>query len=283
MGRPVEVCDEDVIAAGVRLENRGVKVKSSRLRTELGERGRPKRMIAVWAEHVADRVRPMDAAAAATSVGSDPACRLADGLTTKLGVELDRIVKAIYDEVQATATSKFQDASAAMDTERAAHLSKTAEALDTIGRLEEQRDSAQASLHQAEQDAAAARRECSVRDALLTAAAVERTLLEEHLAALRETVENERLENGDLRAALMRAEARVEYCATSLALLGQTLRAPKDTKVPKRSGDIGLRPAEPLRPLSKLPGRGSRRADDIAFAPDPAQDVAYQAQPERPS
>ena len=283
MGRPVEVCDEDVIAAGVRLESRGVEVKSSRLRTELGERGRPKRMIAIWAEHVAGRVRPMDVAAAATSVVSEPPCRLADGLTTKLGVELGRIVKAIHDEVRATATSKFQDAFAAMDAERAAHLSKTAEALDTIGRLEEQRDSAQATLRQVERDAAAARRECSLRDALLTAAAEERTSLEKHVAALRETVESERSKNGDLRVALMRAETWVENCATSLALLGQTLRAPKGREVPKRSGDIGLRPTKPLRVLSKLPRRGARRADDIAFAPDPAQDVAYQGRRERPS
>ena len=223
MGRPVEVTDEDVIAAGLRLESRGIEVKTTRLWTELGERGLPRRMFAVWTKFAAERAATSDQPAGARPLLPERARRLADGLKTQVGGELDRIVGTIHDEIQATVASRYQEEFGRMEAARIAHVSEVDEALDALGRLGEERDALRATLRHSDQTAAVAQRECDIKDQLLVTAALEQATSTELVATIRESVEIERLKNINLRLDLMRAQTLAESSGNNITMLQMEL------------------------------------------------------------
>ena len=231
MGRPVEVHDEEIIAAGLRLESRGIEVKATRLWTELGERGLPRRMFVVWTKFAAERVTPPDPTVGGRPLLPERAKRLADGLKTQLGDDLDRIVAAIHDDIQATVASRFRDEFASMEAARIAHVSEVDEALDALGRLGEECHTLRATLRQVEQDAAVTLRECDIKDDLLVKVALEQAASTELVATIRERVETEKSNNVDLRLDVMRAQTLVESSGNSLAILqGELVQQRLDTR-----------------------------------------------------
>jgi len=218
MGRPVEVEDNVVIAAGLRLERRGVDVKATRIWKELGEHGRPERMFDVWNQFTSGRAATDAATASDRALMSARAIQLTAGLKASLTGELDRVAAAIYGEVESTFSARFQGELLAMQSAAAASTSETREALEAIGMLSEARQELEASARLGEQQLAATRRECELKEQMLSTAASDQRVLVEDVARLRAVVEVERTKNADLRTQMAQVETRVERLSDDLSI-----------------------------------------------------------------
>ena len=139
MGRPVEVLDEQIVLAGEAILAEGRAVNPTRLWIQLGRRGRPDRMFAIWLSHVATGpARPVSAAGPALL--PEAAARLAAELKSQLSAGVDRSVAAFHEEVHTTSLNRYQAELAAMAEARERYASEIAEALKALGDLSEQHE-----------------------------------------------------------------------------------------------------------------------------------------------
>jgi chemotaxis protein histidine kinase CheA len=149
MGRPVEIDDDEIVAAGIKLRLRGT-VNGTRLWQECGQKGRPARLLDVWLKHHATERSP----------GGSPA---SDGLpipdhvrsqasTIKNGVAqgIDRALAAIYHGVEDAVKNRYQQEIEALDAARREMLCETQEALEALGEIGDERDRLAADVHSLE-------------------------------------------------------------------------------------------------------------------------------------
>ncbi len=109
VGRPAEFSDEQIVAAGQRLEAQGVRVNAYRIRIELGG-GNATRIHDVWAEHVKKRGN-----AAHTAIKDLPFELVphANAIAEQAARDAERnshaIYRQIYEELNGRLTAEFKD------------------------------------------------------------------------------------------------------------------------------------------------------------------------------
>ena len=152
MGRPIEIMDEDVVRAGEAILAENCPVTATRLWQGLGQRGRPKRLFAIWTRHAVAAATETNEPASPMAPLPEAASRLLSECKAQLGAGLDGCVREIYAAVERTLTGRFQGEVAAMIASRKAHQGELDEALQALGELAEEHDAALLQVQGGERD-----------------------------------------------------------------------------------------------------------------------------------
>lgn len=137
MARPSEITDAEIIAAGRTLEAGGQAVNGFRLHRGVGERGRPDRLMAVWTAYkaglAASAGNPRELPPLPGTVRDDLA-----SLTTAIGEQLERTVRAIADRLAGEAQGRVTTEREALARERETLAMTEADAVETVASLSDQ-------------------------------------------------------------------------------------------------------------------------------------------------
>lgn len=167
MARPAEISDADIIAAGNRMRaclKPGEDVTASAIWRELGRRGRPERLLAVWRGHVEAR---------AESVPASPLDGLPNDLRQQLDSAIDGTrqslggaVMALYKSLERTFEARYRGQLEECTSARAAAEAEQRTALGELGDAGEQLARTQARITKLEAELVRLGECATVQDAL---------------------------------------------------------------------------------------------------------------------
>lgn len=105
--RPALVTDLEVVEAGRRVRARGEEINGWSIRREVGDRGNPRRLLAVWTAQ-GDTTPPVQAEPADTISLPAPLLELLAAARTTLTTELDTIVRTIHRHAREDADATYR-------------------------------------------------------------------------------------------------------------------------------------------------------------------------------
>lgn len=211
MGRPPEVTDEEIIAAGRKLDAVG-GVNATRLWKACGEHGKPARLLEVWSGYrQGQSSEPVATAGAPLRLPiPEAAQRLATGLKGELSIGIDRALASIYAAVEHVVQGRFRQELADLTSVREAHRAEIEDALTALGDMSEAGDDREVRIGDLEAALASVLRERDVSEALRAAQTAQH---ETALARLRDAETNlqqERQTSVELKIAQARGEVERE-------------------------------------------------------------------------
>lgn len=136
MGRPAEVSDDEVIAAGLKVQQTlpsGGRVTATALWSACGRRGRPDRLLAVWRNHESGCPTAIPAASALPLTLPEPAREKLAGCIVTLTHSLEQTAASIYREIEETFASRYHSELEALSAARAEIQNEREEALEALG------------------------------------------------------------------------------------------------------------------------------------------------------
>ena len=210
MGRAPEVTDEEIIAAGRKLDAVG-EVNATRLWKACNEHGRPDRLLEVWKEYKRGQSdQPLANAGAPALPIPEAAQRLAAGLKGELSTGIDRALASIYREVEDAVQGRFRQELADLTAVRESHRGEIEEALAAIGDMSVARDGREIRIKDLEGALASVLRERDVSEALRAAEAEQHDNLSARLHETEACLQHERQTFVDLKIAQVRGEVERE-------------------------------------------------------------------------
>lgn len=280
MARPSEITDAEIIAAGRTLEAGGQAVNGFRLHRGVGERGRPDRLMAVWAAYkaglAASAGSPRELPPLPGTVRDDLA-----SLTTAIGEQLERTVRAIADRLAGEAQGRVTTEREALARERETLAMTEADAVETVAslsdRLEVLRDQYAAVTEQLQrarvaQEAAELLRLAEAERLTATEASRADALAESARAGERAAIAERRvvdLEN-DLTAMRQEVQQRVADVAGAEAVIRE-LRTQQSAMIAHAPAANASAAGAEQRMQPRL---ARRRAAPVALATKPATNTA---------
>ncbi len=210
MGRPPEVTDAEIIAAGIKLEETG-EVNATRLWRQCREHGRPERLLEVWSKHkVRQSGEPLANVGAPPLAIPEMAQRLAAELKGALSTSIDRALASIYAAVEDAVQGRFQRELADLTSVREAHRAEIEEALTALGDISEARDDGEIRIKDLEGALASVLRERDVSEALRAAQVEQHDSFLARLHEAETSLQQERQTSLELKIAQTRAEVERE-------------------------------------------------------------------------
>lgn len=190
--RQPEVSDDEIIAAGERLQGQGKRLTGWALRTALGGRGNPKRLFDVWQCQIA-KDKPEGQAEV---IALPPSVQeMADAALAQISIALGKSWLAIYGEVDAVVSSRY--------------LAERQQLEETRAVYEEEMAGANTAIEAADQREAELQDLLANQQSLMAASNIEQARLEERLriALEREATMTGRLQELESRLSEAQAEA----------------------------------------------------------------------------
>lgn len=210
MGRPREVTDEEIIAAGRRLDAAG-GVNATRLWKACNEHGRPARLLEVWNGYKQGQSgEPLAYAGAPALPIPETAQRLAAELKGELSTGIDRALASIYAAVEDAVQGRFRQELADLTSVREAHQGEIEEALAALGDMSEAQGNRDIRIKDLEAALASVLRERDVSEALRGAQAEQHDRFLARLHNAETNLQQERQTSLDLKIAQTRAEVERE-------------------------------------------------------------------------
>lgn len=190
--RQPEVSDDEIIAAGECLQGQGKRLTGWALRTALGGRGNPKRLFDVWQCQIA---KDKPEGQAAVIILPPSVQEMADAALTQISTVLSKSWLALYGEVDAVVSSRYQAERQQLEETRVVY--------------EEEMAGANAAIEAADQREAELQDLLVSQQSLMAVSNIEQVRLEERLrvALEREAAMTGRLEELESRLSEMQAEA----------------------------------------------------------------------------
>ena len=202
MGRPSEVSDEDIIAAGRELAQRSA-VTATGLWLSCGKRGRPARLLAVWNAFAAQAAADGSQVPSSAMPIPDEVRSEGTKLKSALTQGIDQAIGCIYQGIERAFAARYQEEFAALQTMRGATANEVAEALAALGDASEECASLRETVE---------RQKDELRSMELSLDATR-----QNLAAMREQLGQQINSSMELRLAALNSESRLEAAKTEVA------------------------------------------------------------------
>ena len=217
MGRPPEVSDDEIIAAGLRLQA-DVPVNATRIWAACGRHGKPVRLFEVWNTWLLAQAADAAAGAVAPPIPiPEMAQRLADGLKTQLLTGIDRALGAIYQGIDEAVKGRYQAELSSLVAVREEHAREMQDALAALGEMSDAQDERDGRIHDMEGALTSTLRQRDVSEAMRGAVVEQQSAMANRLQAVEGLLERERSISFDLKIANARAEGEMRALTRQLS------------------------------------------------------------------
>lgn len=222
--RPTEVTDEEIVAAGQGLRAAERRLTGWTLRTALGDRGKPDRLMAVWNRHAGE-----SAMSDAPDSSQMPlrVQELASELRDRMAGQLATAWMAMYREVDGSVSSRYQAERAHLDETRLKYEEEMAGALAAVEAADQREMALLDQVATLEAEASDVRLQMVRSDERLQAAGIREHESLEQVRALEQRLTAAVAEEARLHERLAQADERTKHALQQIQELERLLEGVK--------------------------------------------------------